>query len=337
MSDNKSIFFSAAQLAAIVESSQDAIVGEDLKSAVTIWNRGAEQIFGYSAAEMIGQSVRVLIPPDRQHEEDEFLASVGRSEPVKHFETVRRRKDGRLIDVAITVSPIRDLLGRVTGMSKIARDITEHMGVVDEIHRLKDVLEERVRERTAELRQNEEMLRSITDHTDDFVFIKDGEGRFVFANPALCRANGRTLEQMRGRTAAELNPDAAEVERFTAEDRQVLAGRRALTVEESRTIRGTGERQTLLTIKSPRLDAGGKVIGLIGISHDITERKRAEEALHHSEMLFHSVWDKSADGMRLTDKDGVIVAVNEAYCQLTGRRAEERVGRPFTVSYPGDD
>jgi PAS domain S-box-containing protein len=113
-----------AHLAAIVESSLDAIIGKDLDGIVTSWNGSAERIFGYSAAEMIGKSLRLIIPADRQDEEDRILARLHSGETAQHLETLRRTRDGRLIDVSVTVSPIRDGLGRIVGASKIARDMT---------------------------------------------------------------------------------------------------------------------------------------------------------------------------------------------------------------------
>lgn len=112
-------------LASIVESSDDAIVSKDLNGTITSWNRGAERLFGYSAEEMIGQSILKLIPPDREAEEADILGRIRRAVKVDHFETVRRRKDGSMVDVSVTVSPIRDPAGVVIGASKIARDITE--------------------------------------------------------------------------------------------------------------------------------------------------------------------------------------------------------------------
>ncbi|MGA8657556.1 MAG: PAS domain S-box protein [Chthoniobacterales bacterium] len=113
------------RLAAIVASSDDAIVGKDLNSIVTSWNLGAERIFGYSADEMIGTSIMRLIPPDRQEEEIEILSRIRRGERFDHFETIRLAKDGRQLNVSITVSPIKDPAGHVIGASKVARDITE--------------------------------------------------------------------------------------------------------------------------------------------------------------------------------------------------------------------
>jgi PAS domain S-box-containing protein len=115
----------ARWLAAIVESSDDAIIGKNLDGIITSWNKGAERIFGYLAEEVIGKSVMILIPPDRHNEEPAILQRLRRGERVDHYETVRRRKNGSLIDISLTVSPVRAVDGRIIGASKIARDITE--------------------------------------------------------------------------------------------------------------------------------------------------------------------------------------------------------------------
>jgi PAS domain S-box-containing protein len=115
----------ARRLAAIVDNSDDAIVGKNLDSIITSWNQGAERIFGYTAEEMIGTSIKRLIPPDRQGEEDEILACLRRGERYDHFETVRVTKDGRQLHVSLTISPIKDTSGVIVGASKIARDITD--------------------------------------------------------------------------------------------------------------------------------------------------------------------------------------------------------------------
>ncbi len=115
----------SALLATIVESSDDAVIGSDLQGLVTSWNRGAETVFGFAASEMVGTPIMRLIPADREEEERQILAQISRGERLKHFETRRRTKDGRLIDVAITASPIRNAAGTVIGVSKVARDITE--------------------------------------------------------------------------------------------------------------------------------------------------------------------------------------------------------------------
>jgi PAS domain S-box-containing protein len=112
------------KLAAIVESSDDAIVGQDLDGIITSWNSGAERVFGYEADEMIGKPVSLLIPPDRPDEEPSILARLSKGQRIEHYETVRRRKDGELIDISLSVSPLADSTGKIVGASKIARDIT---------------------------------------------------------------------------------------------------------------------------------------------------------------------------------------------------------------------
>jgi PAS domain S-box-containing protein len=114
-----------ARLAAIVESADDAIISKTLEGVITSWNKGAEHIFGYTADEVIGQPVTILFPPDHIDEEPAILARIRAGERIEHYETVRKRKDGTLLDISLTVSPIRAADGRIIGASKIARDITE--------------------------------------------------------------------------------------------------------------------------------------------------------------------------------------------------------------------
>jgi len=130
-----------SRLAAIVESSDDAIVSKDLNGTILSWNRGAERIFGYTANEAIGRSIRIIIPQDRQAEEDNVLARIRQGLSVDHFETVRQRKDGTLVDISVTISPVRNAAGEIVAASKIARDVTEQRRlrvIANEANRQKD-------------------------------------------------------------------------------------------------------------------------------------------------------------------------------------------------------
>src|SRR5882724_9236020 len=150
----------AAFLASIVENSDDAIISKDLNGVIMSWNCGAERIFGYSAAEAVGKPVSILIPPDHADEEPKILERIRRGERIGHYETVRQHKDGTLINVSLSVSPIKDADGRVIGVSKIARDITQHKRMEKELVKANAILAERARdletavaERTARLQQ----------------------------------------------------------------------------------------------------------------------------------------------------------------------------------------
>src|SRR5215210_1105336 len=130
-----------ARLAAIVESSDDAIVSKTLDGIVTSWNHGAERIFGWPAEEIIGRPITVIVPSDRADEEPQILARLRAGDRIDHYETIRVRKDGRLINVSVTISPIRDHTGKIVGASKIARDISEQKQFQAELQKAKDAAE----------------------------------------------------------------------------------------------------------------------------------------------------------------------------------------------------
>jgi len=158
LSERKKIEHASLHLAAIVESSEDAIISKNLQGIIQSWNSGAELIFGYTADEAIGKSILMLIPMEHRQEESEILSRIMRGDSIEHFETVRQRKDGSLIDISLTVSPIKDMEGTVIGASKIARDITQRkqaeselQKIRAELERVNEELENRVQERTSKL------------------------------------------------------------------------------------------------------------------------------------------------------------------------------------------
>ena len=172
------------RLAAIVEFSDDAIISKDLNSIITSWNKGAENIFGYAANEMIGTSIMQLIPADRRDEENRILERIRRGESVDHFETVRQTKDGRLIDVSVVVSPIKDESGRIGGASKIARNITER---------------KRAAQRLALLDTCVSKLNDIVLVTEATPIDEPGP-RIIFVNEAFERLMGYTPAEAIGRS-----------------------------------------------------------------------------------------------------------------------------------------
>ena len=155
------------RLAAIVESSDDAIISKDLNGIITSWNRGAERLFGYQAEEIVGRPITILIPQEHINEEPGILKRIRHGDRIDHYETVRRCKDGRLVDISLSVSPVRDVQGRIIGASKIARDITERKRseqalreAREQLARANSELELRVQERTAELAETNSQLEA---------------------------------------------------------------------------------------------------------------------------------------------------------------------------------
>lgn len=142
----------ATRLAAIVESSDDAIISKSLDGIVETWNPAAERMFGFTASEMIGTSIRKIIPPDRQNEEDDVLSKIRRGETIDHYETVRMRKDGTRVEVSLSVSPVRTPGGEIVGASKIARDVTERNRVLRELEEANRAKEEFLANLSHELR-----------------------------------------------------------------------------------------------------------------------------------------------------------------------------------------
>jgi PAS domain S-box-containing protein len=246
-----------ALLVAIVESSDDAIVSKSLDGVVMSWNPGAERIFGWTASEAIGRHITFIIPRERYPEETEILARLARGEKIDHFETVRVRKDGRLIDVSLTVSPVRSGDGRIIGASKIARDITAQRQ--EEIDRAR--------------------LAAIVDSTDDAIVGKTLGGIITSWNPAAERMFGWTAAEAVGCHISLIIPDDRR-----PEEEQVLARiRRGEPVEHFDTIRVTKDGRFLdvsLTV-SPIRDARGRIIGASKVARDITARRRLEEEREH--------------------------------------------------------
>ena len=247
-----------ARLAAIVESSVDAIVSKTLEGIVRTWNAGAERLFGYTAEEVVGRSITVIIPPDRLHEETEILARLSRGERIEHYETVRRAKDGRLIDISLTISPTRDPEGKIIGAAKIARDITE-----------------RRRAEEAQAR-----LAAIVESSQDAIISKTLQGIIETWNTAAERLYGYTAQEAVGKPITLLIPP----DRLN-EEKEILARlSRGERIEHYETVRRAKDGRLIdisLTI-SPIRDSRGRIIGASKIARDITKRKKTEQALQEA-------------------------------------------------------
>ena len=242
-----------ARLAAIVDSSDDAIVSKTLGGVITSWNRAAERIFGWTAAEAVGQHITLIIPKERHAEEDHVLGRIVRGEMIDHFETIRVAKDGRLLNISLTVSPIRDARGRIVGASKIARDITERVHA------------EIVRGR----------LAAIVDSSDDVIVSKTLDGFITSWNAAAERMFGWSAAEAVGRHITLIIPEDRRAEEADVLSR-IRAGQRVEHFDTVRVARDGRLIDMSLTV-SPVLDAAGRIIGASKIGRDITERRRMED------------------------------------------------------------
>ena len=280
-----------AVLAAIVEHSTDAIVGKSLDGTITSWNRAAHRMFGYAADEAIGRNVVMLLPADRPHEERDIMARIHAGQGIEHFESRRVARDGEVIDVSLTISPIRDPVGRVVGASKIARNITARLAA------------------DRAVRTSYGLLRAMVEGIDDPIYLKGRDGRYLLGNAALGRAMGRPLSAVIGETADHVfGPDRATAMRES--DRQVIDGGATLTYEEAIAVHD-GPRH-YLTTKAPYRDADGQVVGILGISRDVTPLKSAERALRESERHLRGVLDGLLVYVAVLRPGGQLAGMNRA-------------------------
>jgi PAS domain S-box-containing protein len=271
---------SLSRLAAIVESSDDAIIGKGLDGTIVSWNPGAERIYGYALEEMIGRPISVLVPPDHSDEVPQILDKIRRGERVDHFQTVRMRKDGTRIDVSLSVSPIKDASGQITGASTIARDITER------------------KEAWEALRQSQERYGDLVEHSETLIFTHDLEGTLLSVNRAMVRRLGyEQAEELLGRKLSDfLASDVLSL--FDAYLETVLKEGRAYGF--MRVLTRSGEERILEYHNSLRREGLATPI-VSGIANDVTERMRAERALEKRTRRMHALRAMSLEITRELD------------------------------------
>jgi two-component system sensor kinase FixL len=261
-----------SRLAAIVNSSDDAIIGKTLESIITDWNRGAETVFGYSAAEIVGKPMSVLLPPGRETEEADILNRIRHGERIDHFETTRRRKDGAIIDVSVTVSPLRDRKGRLIGASNVARDITH------------------ARLAQATLLEREAHLQSVLDTIPDAMIVIDTRGIMQSFSAAAERLFGYTSQEAIGRNVSILMPEPYRGQHDGYLNRYMTTGEKRIIGIGRLVIGQRKDGSTFpieLTVGEMR---SGERRFFTGFARDLTERQETQQRLQElqSELIHMS-------------------------------------------------
>jgi PAS domain S-box-containing protein len=290
-------------LAAIVESSSDAMVASTPAGIIVAWNRGAESIFGYSVSETIGKRLSMLMAPERMEDLNYLTGQILQGMNVSQYESLCLRKDGSRFPVSVTGSPVKNPIGELVSMSAILRDITER------------------RKAEQALLESESRFRVMADSCPSLMWVTGATGEVEFINRLYRSYFGVTAEQIqRGGRRSLIHPDDAR-EYFAAFDRAVT--KRATFRAEARFRRADGEWRLIGANAEPRLSTSGEYMGYIGLCADISERRNAEQALLESESRFRIMADSCPIGIWVTDAQGGTRFANQAYRDFAGWASDQ--------------
>jgi PAS domain S-box-containing protein/diguanylate cyclase (GGDEF)-like protein len=250
-----------AQLAAIVRSSEDAIIGKDLNGNITSWNKGAEHIYGYKAEEVIGKNITMLVPEDRPNEIEYILSKIRSGESVEHYETFRKRKDGKQINVHVTISPVKNSKGEIIGASAVARDITE------------------LKKAQQSLVESEKRFRALIENSSDGIALLGKDGKIKYMSSSAEKIMGYTMAEMNTHTRLQsVHPDDYEYVSKLYE--KVMTGTSAPITAVYRSKRKDGQYRWFEVVAT-NLFSDPSVNAVVINFRDITERKKAEEQLSY--------------------------------------------------------
>jgi PAS domain S-box-containing protein len=290
---------------AAIESSNDAIITKSLDGIITGWNPAAERLFGYPAVEAVGRNIDLIVPPDRVAEVHDILRRISWGETIEHYETTRLRRDGRPVEVSLSISPIKTATGTIIGASKTARDITES------------------RKTEQALRQQIEERRRIFETSQDLIFVIDPTGVLVQVSPSAESILGYTPKEMIGRNASEfLHPDDLEFSRN--EMRLARRGQRAQNTD-SRYLHKDGRIVTLSWMGA----WSGPVRRYFFAGRDMTESRRAQETLRESEQLARGIIETALDAFVQIDESGSILNWNSQAEKIFGWPRRDALGKNF--------
>ena len=322
-----------------MESSDDAIITKSLSGIITSWNRGAEKIYGYLAEEVLGKNISILEPADLKGEIKSFSEIIEQGEKLKHYETLRLKKDGTKINVSVTLSPVFNAVGELTAISTIARDITERKKAEEALKKAHENLEEKVKERTGEL---EEAYRSLKEsekglaeaqklaHIGNWDWnVETGEG---YWSDELYRIFGRSLQKSSPSYDELLNyihPDDRDYV-----DKSIKKGLNEGPKDgiNYRIILDNGEERIVHSRAEVTFNEKNIPIRVKGIVQDITKQRRAEEK---TKILADAV-ESSNDAIVTLSFEGIVTSWNKGAEQIYGYSAEEILGKSVSIIEPED-
>jgi PAS domain S-box-containing protein len=292
-------------LASIVESSNDAIITKTASGIITSWNQGAEKIYGFPAEEVVDKPISILIPQGYADDVPEILERINRGEKIHHYETVRKRKDGQIIHVSVSISPIKDKQGQIIGASTIARDITAEV-------KARKQAEEK-------LSAASQYARSLIESSLDPLVTISADGKITDVNEATIKVTGIPREQLIG---TDFSNYFTEPEKAREGYQQVFA--KGFVTDYPLTIRHKNGRLTdVLYNASVYKDTIGNVLGVFAAARDVTVQKQASQ-------YARSLIESSLDPLVTISADGKITDVNEATIKVTGIPREQLIGTDFS-------
>ncbi|UXE64562.1 MAG: PAS domain S-box protein [Woronichinia naegeliana WA131] len=320
ISDRKQIEADLSELAAIVQSSGDAIISQSLDGKITSWNRSAEVLFGYTSQEMIGQSIRIIVPLDYQDEESYILEQIHQGKTMEHFKTIRQFKDGRRIHVSVSASPIRNKEDVIIGTSKIIRDITEQQKMQQERQQMEEALIQSEQQRRLALDLTRIGFWNLNLLTGEMIW-NDNHFTLLGLVPGQIEPNYKVWEE-------RLHPDDKE----RVEEQFSNSLKHQINYEaEYRVIHPDGSIHWCLGRGKAIYDQAGQPVRSLGVLLDINERKQIEIILQQQALVFENIFD----GVIVVNLQGIIIDWNKGAERLFGYSKAEVLGqKPHLLHKP---
>jgi|GEM_PF-361666 len=304
-----------AHLASIVNFSDDAIISKTLDGTITSWNKSAERIFGYRAAEIIGKNVSILYSPDQQKEEGKILEKLEHPEFVEYYETTRVTKSGHIIEISLTTSPLKDAAGNIIGVSNISRDISER------------------KKTEREIRESRNHYAELLQKLPAAVYTCDHEGKIILFNKAAEELWGRTPDTEKDKWCGSLRMYNSEGKAVPPDNSAMAIAITTGTVpthEEFRIERPDGSIRYVIPYPVYTLDLNGKLTGAVNVLIDITQLKEAARVVMSTKENLQQILDLSLDAICTVNNRNEFVTMSAACFEIWGYRPEELIGRCFT-------